>query len=315
MKRLLRNQYFLSYSILYIIILALMAFLEHFPVSQPIAVLLIVGVLFSLIAYKVSKSSVTLSFSRPVQKLEWLVITSLLVYITYTLTCGIVQIKSLFSPLFNENEQIREIITLSYKLLLFVIIPFFVYKFAYQFHLKDFGLHVKVKEFFTKKNAVILIVMFLVLFVFQFFLGNGAKPIREGLISNKQLMIGLPLLYIWLLFEVGLVEEFFFRSLVQSRLAVLTQSELGGIFLSGILFGLAHAPGIYMRGGGTLDNLGPNPSLIMSVGYSILVLSVAGFFLSIIWSKTRNLWLVMAIHAFIDLLPGIHEFVNTWKIY
>lgn len=81
-----------------------------------------------------------------------------------------------------------------------------------------------------------------------------------------------------------------------------------------MLFGLAHAPGFYLRGGGTLDNLGTNPSLFMSVGYSILVLSVAGFFLSIIWCRTRNLWLVMAVHALVDLLPGISEFVTTWGI-
>ncbi len=87
-----------------------------------------------------------------------------------------------------------------------------------------------------------------------------------------------------------MVEEFFFRALVQSRL-----------ILSGLVFGLAHAPGFYLRGGGNLDNLGLHPSLFLSIGYSILVLSVSGFFLAIIWSKTKNLWLVMVIHAFGDL--------------
>ena len=172
----------------------------------------------------------------------------------------------------------------------------------------------KAKEFFTMKNFVILFALALVIFLFQFFLGNGAKPVREGLITTRQLLIGLPLLYIFLIFEVGLVEEFFFRALVQSRLAAITKSETGGIILSGLLFGLAHAPGFYLRGGGTLDNLGQHPTLFMSVGYSILILSVGGFFLSIIWSKTKNLWLVMAIHAFADLLPGLQEFVKTWGI-
>jgi uncharacterized protein len=61
---------------------------------------------------------------------------------------------------------------------------------------------------------------------------------------------------------------------------------------------LAHAPGFYLRGGGTLDNLGQHPSLFLSIGYSIVILSVLGFFLGIIWNKTKNLWLVMAIHGF-----------------
>ncbi len=125
----------------------------------------------------------------------------------------------------------------------------------------------------------------------------------------------MPLFYIWLIFEVGLVEEFFFRALIQSRLTAITKSEIGGIFISGLFFGLAHVPGFYLRGGGTLDNLGEHPSLFMSIGYSILVLSVAGFFLAVVWSKTKNLWLVMAIHAFVDLLPGLPEFIKAWGIH
>ena len=68
--------------------------------------------------------------------------------------------------------------------------------------------------------------MALTILIFQFFMGNGAKNIRDGLITNDQLIIGLPLLYIWLIFEVGLVEEFFFRALMQSRLAAITKSEI-----------------------------------------------------------------------------------------
>jgi membrane protease YdiL (CAAX protease family) len=77
---------------------------------------------------------------------------------------------------------------------------------------------------------------------------------------------------------------------------------------------LAHAPGLYLRGGGALDNLGQHPSLFMSIGYSILMMSVAGFFLAIIWSKTKNLWIVMTIHAFGDLLPNLPDFIKIWGI-
>jgi uncharacterized protein len=314
MKQILRNQYFIGYSVLYIVTLFLMALMEHFPVSQSIAILLIFGVFFSLIAYFTSKSSVPLFEDKPAQKRESLVLISMLVYIILTLTFGLEQIKSLFPQQFLEYSKTKEFLTSLYKLLIFVLLPFLVYKYIYKFNLRDFGLVVKAKEFFTIKNIIILFAMALVMFLFQFFIGNGAKPIRDGLMTNKQLLIGLPLLYIILIFKVGLVEEFFFRALVQSRLAAITKSEIGGILLSGLFFGLAHAPGFYLRGGGTLDNLGQHPTLFMSVGYSILVLSVGGFFLSIIWSKTKNLWLVMAIHAFMDLLPGLQEFVKTWGI-
>lgn len=314
MKELLRNKYFIGYSALYILTLVLMALIEDFPVSQSIAVLLIIGALFTFIAHLTTKSSKPLIKSKPIQANELSIIVGFLVYITLMLSFGFDSIKTFLFQFVVKTSRSEELISLSYKLIFFVFIPFVVYKLLYKFNLRDFGLDVKLNEFFTRKNIIILLSMFAVLFAFQFFLGNGASPIRNGLISNRQLYIGLPLLYIWLIVEVGLVEEFFFRGLIQSRLAVLTRSDLGGIFLSGLFFGLAHAPGLYLRGSGALDNLGVNPSLFASVGYSILVLSVAGFFLATIWSRTKNLWLVITIHAFVDLLPGLTEFINTWHI-
>lgn len=315
MKTLLKNPYFIAYSVLYCIVLVLMAFIEHFQVSQAIAVVLIIGILFTSVAYFPSKSSEVLSLSKPVQNREGIALISLLIYYTLSLTFGIEQIKTLLSPLYLESLKVKELITMSYKLILFVVIPFLVYRFIYSFNLIDFGLRIRLKDFFNRKNIVILLSMFFVLFVFQFFLGNGGKPFREGLISSRQMLIGFPFFYVWLIFEVGLVEEFFFRGLVQSRLAALTKSEIGGIVLSAVFFGLAHAPGMYLRGGGSMEGIGQNPSLFIAIGYSILVLSVAGFFLSVIWSKTRNLWLVIAIHAFVDVIPGLQEFINIWGIH
>ena len=314
MKELLRNKYFIGYSALYILTLVLMALIEHFPVSQSIAVLLIIGVFFTFISFLTTKSSIPLFNSKPIQVKESFVIVFFLVYITFMLSYGFVSIKTFLFQFYVKSPWSEELTGLICKLIIFVLIPIVAYKLLYKFNLRDFGLYVKPRELFTRKNFIILLSMFVVLFIFQFFLGNGASPIRNGLITNRQLFIGLPLLYLWLILEVGLVEEFFFRAFIQSRLAVITSSELGGFFLSGLFFGLAHAPGLYLRGAGTLDNLGLNPSLFASIGYSILVLSVAGFFLSTIWSRTKNLWLVIAIHAFVDLLPGLAEFINTWNI-
>ena len=314
MKELFRNFYFIGYSILYVILLLMMLLIEHFPISEAIAVLLIIGVFFSFMAHISTRKAIKLSDTKPAQSKEILVLLLLLIYVTGMLSFGIDQIKSILPDLFSSNNRAMEIFTITYKLLIFFILPFLAYKYIYKFNLRDFGLKIKAREFFTRKNAVVLLTMGLTILLFQFFLGNGAKPIRDGLLTGKQLIIGLPLFYAWLFFEVGLVEEFFFRSVLLSRLAALTRSETGGIILSGLFFGLAHAPGYYLRGSGVLDNLGASPSLFMSIGYSIVVLSVAGFFLSIIWSRTRNLWLVMAVHAFVDLLPGISEFINTWGI-
>ncbi len=315
MKTLVRNPYFIGYCLLYITVLLLMHFIEHYPLGEAIASALIIGVLFTFIAHIFTRKAIPLSCSKPVQKHEMLVLVSLIIYITVVLSFGINQIKLTFSQFFLEKNITQEVITITYKLLFFFVVPFLVYKYFYSFKMDDFGLRVKAQEFFTKKNLALLFAMAIIIFLIQYFLGNGARPIREGIFTSKQLVIGLPLFFIWLLFEVGLVEEFFFRAVLQSRIAAVTKSEMGGIFLSGLVFGLAHAPGFYLRGSGTLDNLGASPSLFLSVGYSIIVLSVAGFFLAVVWSRTRNLWLVMAIHAFVDLLPGFSEFVKIWNIH
>lgn len=314
MKNLLKNPYFSGYVVLYFATMLAMKLIENFPIGDSIAVLLIFGISFSLIAFTVSRSSVVVFENKPEQNKEVLVLISILLYITMFLTFGGDWIKQVTPQKFLESVKAGEIITISKKILFFVLIPFIAYKSLYKFNLRDFGLIVKPKELFTMKNAIILFTMASLVLLFQFFFGNGAKPIREVLITTKQLVFGLPLLFFWLVFEVGLVEEFFFRGLVQSRLTVITKSETGGIILSGLSFALAHAPGFYLRGGGTLDNLVQHPSIFISVGYSIIVLSVLGFFLSIIWSRTKNLWLVMAIHAFGDLLPNLADFVKTWGI-
>ena len=314
MQNLLKNPYFSGYVVLYFATMLAMKLIENFPVSDSIAVMLIFGIFFSLIAFTVSRSSVVVFENKLEQNKEVLVLISILLYITMFLTFGGDWIKQVTPQKFLESAKAGEIITISKKILFFVLIPFIAYKSLYKFNLRDFGLIVKPKELFTMKNAIILFTMASLILLFQFFFGNGAKPIREGLITTRQLVFGLPLLFFWLVFEVGLVEEFFFRGLVQSRLTVITKSETGGIILSGLSFALAHAPGFYLRGGGTLDNLGQHPSIFISLGYSIIVLSVLGFFLSIIWSRTKNLWLVMAIHAFGDLLPNLADFVKTWGI-
>jgi membrane protease YdiL (CAAX protease family) len=92
------------------------------------------------------------------------------------------------------------------------------------------------------------------------------------------------------------------------------KSDMGGIVASGLLFGLAHAPGIYLRGAGAIDGLGAAPSFLTSIGFSIVTLSVTSFFLGLVWARTRNLWLMMAIHATVDLLPSVPEFIQVWKI-
>src|SRR5207253_9146103 len=139
--------------------------------------------------------------------------------------------------------------------------------------------------------------------LFLYFLGLDAAPIRRGELNASPLAIGLPLCFVWLFIETGLVEEFFFRGLLQTRCAAWFKSEVSGVALMALLFGLAHAPGFILRHAGLEEAIGSDPSPADAIAYAIVILSVGGIFFGIVWARTKNLWAVMLIHAATDLLP------------
>ena len=147
---------------------------------------------------------------------------------------------------------------------------------------------------------------------FQYFLSGGGAAFRHEHFTPFELLIGLPLCFVWLLLEVGLVEEFFFRALVQSQMAAAFRSETSGIVLMSLIFGLAHAPGFIFRHAGGLEGLGPHPGSLDAIAYSIVVLAVSGITFGVIWARTKNLFALMVIHAAGDLLPNFGSFVRTW---
>jgi len=81
---------------------------------------------------------------------------------------------------------------------------------------------------------------------FQYFVSSGGAAFRREHFTAFQLLVGLPLCFIWLLLEVGLVEEFFFRALVQSQLAAAFKSEVSGIVLMSLIFWFGARPRLYL---------------------------------------------------------------------
>jgi len=157
--------------------------------------------------------------------------------------------------------------------------------------------------------------MSLAVLVMQTVLGRGLRDLGHAQVPAWLAAIAAPLAFAWLLLEVGLVEEFFFRVLLQTRLARVCGSELGGILAAATLFGLVHAPGFYLRTSATLEALGPSPSLATAVAYSLVVTSVAGIFLGVLWARTRNLAVLVIVHAAADLIPNLLPFLKAWSLH
>ena len=102
--------------------------------------------------------------------------------------------------------------------------------------------------------------------------------------------------------------------LLQERLAAALRSPWGGLVVAAVLFALVHAPGFYLRPAATQEALGSHPSLFMAVGYSIVLTSLAGFFLGVLWMRTKNLAVLVIVHAAGDLLPNLVPWVKAFHL-
>lgn len=275
--------------------------------GEVVPLIIIFGFLFTSLAWFITRNYKFSGINKAVQFREGLVIMALLLYIGVCIVLG--------NRIFLRNDYggtTGEVITLFRKVVTFVIIPFLIYRILYRFSPEDFGLTFKRSFAINSKSILIWLVFSTLLLTLNYFAGSGAKPLRDGTFSASQIIISLPFLFLWLFVEVGLVEEFFFRGLLQNRLSVLLKSSTGAILTTALVFGLVHAPGMYLRQAGLNDGLGSDPSMINSIVYCIAIQSIPGLFLGILWARTKNLWLLMGIHAMFDLLPGLPEFITVW---
>ena len=283
-----------AYVALYASTLAGMVRFGGFDAADSLGVFAVLGVGFSLIAWLLTIAIGPLAYQVWQPKTE---LTSLLAYmvpLAVFIAYGFTAIHHLV-----PGEPADSLAILAAKLATFVLLPAWMFTTRFGYSLPELApISAGVRQF-----AVIL-GMAIVLVAFQAIAGQGLRGLVAAHVPGSTLLFGTPLVFLWLVLEVGVVEEFFFRVLLQSRVAAALRSELGGIVLASLLFGLVHAPGLYLRTGMTQEGLAAHPSLGMAIGYSIVITSVAGFFLGVLWARTRNFLLLVLVHAAADLLPN-----------
>jgi uncharacterized protein len=128
--------------------------------------------------------------------------------------------------------------------------------------------------------------------------------------SAATLVWAAPASFIWLAIEAGLCEEFLFRAVLQTRLAAALKTEAGAVVGGAILFALAHAPGLILRGHPGVDGYSPDP--VQVIAFTVAVLSPVAVLFGTLWARTRNLLLIVLLHAAVDVLPNLSDFVRTW---
>ena len=52
------------------------------------------------------------------------------------------------------------------------------------------------------------------------------------------------------------------------------------------------------------------PGVAMVFGIGIGILAIGSLFIAIVWRRSKNLWLVMALYAMLELLPNLEHFIT-----
>lgn len=277
---------------------------NSFPFSESIMVLAIVGVGFTGVVYLSTLILGTPPLSLNVSANE------LSFVIAYVVLVAILLVFKRTPEKWKGQFLQEKIAALLFKLVTFVVIPVLALRIFWNSSWASLG--------FTagdlKGQIIVAAVLMLFFGGFNLLVGSAAKPLRERRFSTRQVVFGFGISMLWNILETGFVEEFFFRAFLQTRLIAVFASPLAGICLASLLFGLAHAPGIYLRKGDKSGPLGENPSLLNSILYTVIVLSPAGWFTGLLYWKTQSLFAPVLVHAAMDAVAHTAEFIEGLKL-
>lgn len=292
-----------GYIALYALTLALLVRFEDFGLTEPLFILGTLGIGFTFIAWLVTRNRQTPAVAVPARpKAEALAVTLYLVIFAFGfLGWGLSWLKdNVPDPRYHML-----MVTLT-KLLTMVALPLLL--------LEQFGHSPRQLlrwNFSLHRHWLPLLVMLPLLLGFQALVGGGLGQLKELNPPIGAIIVAVPLCFAYICLDTGLTEEFLFRVVLQTRLAALFRSETAGVVTMSVLFGLAHAPGYYLRA--VDSHVGTHPSAFMAAGYAIVMISVFGFMFGMLWARTRSLGLVVMAHAATDLLPNLTDFIRTWS--
>lgn len=124
---------------------------------------------------------------------------------------------------------------------------------------------------------------------------SSSADFLGGKFTVGQLLAGTGAGLVYGFLMAGFFEEFFFRALLQTRLARLAKSEADGMLISSVLFGLYHLPSRIIQ---TDGNWGHAFALTLSAQMVISPI------LGLLWARSRNLALPVFVHSFMDGMSG-----------
>lgn len=291
-----------AYFALWVAAAAFLAGLPGGSFVEPAFVLALLGVAFPALALAATRRSrpapdpVTRPRAESIATLAYLAVFSAIV-----LGPGLSWLRDHIAPV-----RTRELLTLAVKLVTMCLAPAAL--------LRALGSRALPPGSLRPRSSDLLpgIVVGLALLVFQAVFGRGLREMEEVHASVATLAWAVPASFAWLILEAGATEELLFRAALQTRLAASLRSDVAAVFVASALFGLAHAPGLYLRGGHLAEGLVGAPTPAWATAYSIAIVSPAGLLFGVLWWRTRSFALVVLLHGWGDLLPNLARFIRTW---
>jgi membrane protease YdiL (CAAX protease family) len=269
---------------------------EKFSAGEPLAILLIFGVACSGLAWFSTRGIAPRAHPvRAPAKESWTVLAYLAVFAVAFLGWGLSALKAAIPA-----QPAQEIVVTLAKLAAMVGLPLALFT----------ALGYKPRELIALpalkgREWLALGVMVLALGALQLVVGRGPQNIRTLDAAPALIALFVPVTLAWMTIEAGLTEEFLFRVLVQTRFAAWFKSEVAGVVAMSLLFGLAHAPGYWLRGGHVMEGFANQPDPLTAIAYSIASTSAIGFMFGVLWARTRSLLLVALVHGWTDTIPNL----------
>src|SRR4029077_7948825 len=169
--------------------------------------LVILGFIFPALAWLVTRGVPALPYSVHQPSIESLFLVAYLAVIAWVLTSGFGAVARI------SAEPLHSLVLVIVKLLLFVIVPAATISVLGRYRIELMPISL------TWRNLRPALWISLAALLMQSVLGRGLHDIRAAHPPAWVLVVATPLSFVWLMLEVGVVEEFFFRVLLQERLA------------------------------------------------------------------------------------------------
>ncbi len=169
---------------LYAVGLAVLWQNKNFEPGGALIVLFLFGLIFPALAWLATIPAVPLSISIRPSGCEMLVLAGFIVGLSIYLIGGPQWIDNHLPEAWTDSSKIKLFVTLAKKLIVFVAIPFAVFRFAFSYRLRDFGIQFQGLRALAGSHLPVVLVVGGALLAFQYFVGSGAAPVGMATLAR-----------------------------------------------------------------------------------------------------------------------------------